>query len=492
MTLPYKKALGPDRPNEKQLGKAVSPPPCERCVPIYPLRYGVAESPWDKKIFPTLGTDGYPELAAGKVYGLRVLRPGAYVYLCYFQHGRMWTQHYQVTDDLRFARIWWTRDDDQGDIPGRLDRPEIASAKPYLSAPESKTADVVYLLTTETMLTHARLWSIENDVDGIRTRLATQVRPSGGVEQPHVFNIALLAYATPELRRPGLSDKPGYTWSEISLPESFTTDDTVIPRAHVELVPIKDIVPLAVALHDPIGVVSELAHLVAVAAADRQVYEIDNNHAYTSATVIKQYLQSVQKRATPEAYAKRRDLVRFDQSSNADALSGNAVPYMQAYEQAVQRKQAAIDTLVNDLESWIKTGGSAIAKDWQDGWFSNVLSCFDLGAKENAQDYERVVAHCIGNLTHSESGRSTYRKVLLAQPEMSPVWLALGHGIRELHGSFANPPLLKNVLDIGVAAFAPIFQFNVSYPATKYSDVLVSQMLSQLGDMSCPMLRPIG
>jgi len=486
MTKPYKKALGPDRPNEKQLGKAISPPACQRCVPIYPLRYGVAERSWEDGVFPTLSTDGYPELAAGKAYGLRVLRPAAYVYLCYFQHGRMWTQHYQVTDDLRFARIWWTREDDQDDTPGRLARPEIASARPYLSAPESKTADVVYLLTSETMLTHARLWRIENDVDGIRTKLATTVRPSGGVEQPHALNIALLAHATPELRRPGSNEKPGYTWSEISLPESFTTYDTVIPGAHIELVPRKDIVPLAVVLHDPIGVVSELAHLVAVAAADRQVYEIDNNHAYTSATVIKQYLQSVQERATPQAYAKRRDLVRFDQNSNADVLFGNAVPYMLAYEEAVKRKQSAIDTLVNDLESWIKTGGSAIADDWQDGWFSKVLSCFDLGAKENAQDYERVVAHCVGNLTHSESGRSTYRKMLLAQSDKSPVWLALGHGIQGLHGSFANPPLLKNVLDIGVAAFTPIFQFNVSYPATTSSEVLVNQMLSQLGDMSLP------
>lgn len=485
MTTPYKKALGPDRPNEKQLGKAISPPPCQRCVPLYPLRYGVADRPLDKGVFPTLSTEGYPELAAGKAYGLRVLRPGTFVYLCYFEHGRMWTQHYQVTDDLRFARIWWTREDDQDDIPGRLARPEIASAKPYLSAPESKTADVVYLLTSETMLTHARLWKIENDSGGIRTRLATKVRPSGGVEQPHVFNIALLANATQELRRPSLNGKSGcYPWSEIALPQLFATYDTVITGAHIELVPIKDIVPLAVALHDPIGVVSELAHLLAVAAADRQVYEIDNNHAYTSATVIKQYLQSVQERANAQDYAKRRNLVRFDQSNNADALLGHAVPYMLSYERTVERKQSDIDTLMKDLESWIRTGGSGIGKDWQDGWLSKALSTFDLGAKENAQDYERVVAHCVGNLTHSESGRSTYRKLLVAPPEQSPVWLALAHGIPELHKDFANPPLLKNVLDIGVAAFAPIFQFNISYPATKSSDVLVSQMLSQLGDMS--------
>ena len=487
MTTLHKKALGPDRPNEKQLGKAISPPSCQRCVPIYPLRYGVAERTWDKGVFPTLSAEGYPALTAGKAYGLRVLRPGTYVYLCYFQNGRMWTQHYQVTDDMRFARIWWTPADEDDAIPGRLARPETVSAKPYLSAPATQEADVVYLLTSETMLTHARLWSIENDTGGIRSRLATRVRPAGGVEQPHVFNIALLAYATPELRRPDLSGKSGhYTWSEISAPESFPTYETVIPGAYVELVPIKDIVPQAVVLHDPIGVMSELAHLVAVAAADRQAYEIDNNHAYTSATVIKQYLQSVQKRATPEAYAKRRDLVRFDANDDADRFLGNAVPYMLSYEQTVRRKQADIDTLVKDLEGWVRTGGSAIAKDWQDGWFGKVLSCFDLGAKENAQDYERVVAHCVGNLTHSESGRSTYRSLLLAPPERSPVWLALAHGIPELRANFANPPPLKNVLDVGVAAFAPIFQLNVSYPATQSSDVLVSQMLSQLGDTRLP------
>ncbi len=487
MTTPHKKALSPDRPNEKQLGKAISPPSCQRCVPIYPLRYGVAERTWDKGVFPTLSAEGYPALTAGKAYGLRVLRPGTYVYLCYFQNGRMWTQHYQVTDDMRFARIWWTPADEEDAIPGRLARPETVSAKPYLSAPATKEADVVYLLTSETMLTHARLWSIENDTGGIRSRLATKVRPAGGVEQPHVFNIALLAYATPELRRPDLSGKSGYyTWSEISAPQSFPTYETVIPGAHVELAPIKDIVPLAVVLHDPIGVMSELAHLVAVAAADRQAYEIDNNHAYTSATVIKQYLQSVQKRATPEAYAKRRDLVRFDANDDADRFLGNAVPYMLSYEQTVRRKQADIDTLVKDLEGWVRTGGSTIAKDWQDGWFGKALSCFDLGAKENAQDYERVVAHCVGNLTHSESGRSTYRSLLLAPPERSPVWLALAHGIPELHADFANPPPLKNVLDVGVAAFAPIFQLNVSYLSTQSSDVLVSQVLSQLGDTRLP------
>ncbi|MCA8467122.1 hypothetical protein LGN31_14860, partial [Burkholderia cepacia] len=86
-----KKALCPDRPGEKKIGQATSAPPCERGVPIYPLRYGIADRVLEKKVFPTLSTDGYPALTGGKAYGLRVLRPGTYVYLCYFENGRMWT-----------------------------------------------------------------------------------------------------------------------------------------------------------------------------------------------------------------------------------------------------------------------------------------------------------------------------------------------------------------------------------------------------------------
>ena len=124
----YKKALGSIRPNEQRLGKAISPPPCERGVPLYPLRYGIADYAWDREVFPRLNVEGYPTLKAGKAYGLRTLRPGTYVYLFYFEHGRMWTQHYQVTEDVRFARIWWSDADDDDATPGRLSRPDTSAA----------------------------------------------------------------------------------------------------------------------------------------------------------------------------------------------------------------------------------------------------------------------------------------------------------------------------------------------------------------------------
>lgn len=107
---------------------------------------------------------------------------------------------------MRFARIWWTRADDNDATPGRLARPDMAGAKPFLLAPESKTAEIVYLMVSETMLTHARLWNIEIDKGGIRTKLATKVKPSGGIEQTHAFNIA-----TSRIRRTG-ARKADFEW----------------------------------------------------------------------------------------------------------------------------------------------------------------------------------------------------------------------------------------------------------------------------------------
>lgn len=68
----FKKAVQPDRPGCKTLS-AICPPPCERGVPLYPLRYGVSDQSLNASIYPTLGVEGYPELKAGKTYGLRVL-----------------------------------------------------------------------------------------------------------------------------------------------------------------------------------------------------------------------------------------------------------------------------------------------------------------------------------------------------------------------------------------------------------------------------------
>ena len=64
-TASFKKAVQPDRPGCKTLNP-ISPPPCERGVPLYPLRYGVSEQPLNAVAYPMLRVEGYPELKAGK------------------------------------------------------------------------------------------------------------------------------------------------------------------------------------------------------------------------------------------------------------------------------------------------------------------------------------------------------------------------------------------------------------------------------------------
>ncbi|MGO4332840.1 hypothetical protein [Cupriavidus sp. M-11] len=416
MTLPLKKALQPAHPSEKPRNCAISPPSCQRGVPVYPLRYGIADT-----------------------------------------------------------------------------RPDTVGARPYLLAPETEVANTVYLMVSETLLSHARLWRIETNKDGIRDKLATQLSPAGDPRQRHVFDAVHLATATPELVTPAISGRARpCAWSEIALGDRIMTYQSILTGMYGALPPSADgasdkrVKPLAAVLQDPIGITSELAHLTAVAAAERQIYEIDNNHAYTSATLIKQYLSSVQKQTTSEFYLKRQRLVRYYESDNANTIDGNAMPFIFAYQRKIKTLQETLDKCAADLDGWVKTAGSAIGKGWSDGLFGKALSCFDLGSHRNAQDYENVVARCAGSLTHSAAGRDSVRDLVLADHRSSPVWLALAHGIPELHANFTNPDILKQALDTGVAAFAPIFQFNISHPATPHSDALINLMLPLLADKTLP------
>jgi len=255
----FKKALGSIRPNEKRVGKAISPPPCERGVPMYPLRYGIAGYAWDREVFPRLNTEGYPALTAGKAYGLRTLRPGTYVYLFYFEHGRMWTRHYQVTEDVRFARIWWSDADDDDATPGRLSRPDTVGAQTYLFAPDAKTAETVHILVSDTLLSHRTLWAIETNDGGLRDALSTQCMPAGNAYQEHIFDATLLGEAAPELVSPSGHGAPRpFGWSEIQFSEMSPNHHNVLANMYLALLPRKDFTPLVVALQDPIGIASEL------------------------------------------------------------------------------------------------------------------------------------------------------------------------------------------------------------------------------------------
>ncbi|WP_438858182.1 toxin VasX [Achromobacter spanius] len=417
MTTTYKIALGPDRPNEKQLGKAISAPPCHRCIPVYPLRYGIADRALDKDVFPTLDTKGYPALASGKAYGLRVLRPGTYVYLCYFENGRMWTQHYQVTEDVRFARIWWSRADETDATPGRHARPDTVGAKSFLSAPDSKTAESVYLMVSETLLTHHTLWDIETNKDGLRDALAVKIQPGGGATQKHAFNAALLGNAAPELVAPAVYGTPmHYGWSEIRFSATAPNHNNILGNMYIELRPRMDVTPLAVALPDPIGIASELHYLVTDAVAIKTKYAGRNAHKLQSGTLIANYFEAMTKQtaSSPELtkiLAKQRGLVNY----------AGAISFPDTYSRKIKEFEKAIATAVNDCIAWVRLID-------QEKLLGKALRCFDLRVIHNARDYENAVFQCVGGLVHTKEGAQVLGDLIAKPADKSPYWLALANG----------------------------------------------------------------
>ena len=439
MTTTYKIALGPDRPNEKQLGKAISAPPCHRCIPVYPLRYGIADSALDKDVFPTLDTEGYPALESGKAYGLRVLRPGTYVYLCYFENGRMWAQHYQVTEDVRFARIWWSRADEIDATPGRQARPDNVGAKSFLSAPDSKAAESVYLMVSETLLTHRTLWDIETNKDGLRDALAVKIQPAGGATQKHAFNAALLGNAARELVPPAVYGTPmHYGWSEIRFSATAPNHNSILGNMYIELRPRMDVTPLAVALQDPIGIASELHYLVTDAVATKTKYAGRNAHKLQSGTLIANYFEAMTKQtaSSPELakiLAKQRGLVNY----------AGAISFPDTYSKKIKEFDQTIATAVNDSIAWVRLIE-------QEKLLGKALRCFDLRVIHNARDYENAVFQCVGGLVHTKDGAQVLGDLIAKPADKSPYWLALANGSEILLARLQSSAgyIAKNMFDV--------------------------------------------
>jgi len=439
MTTTYKIALGPDRPNEKQLGKAISPPPCEKCIPVYPLRYGIVDKALDKGIFPTLGTEGYPALTSGKAYGLRVLRPGTYVYLCYFENDRMWTQHYQVTEDIRFARIWWGRPDETDATPGRQARPDTVGAKSFLLAPDSKTAESIYLMVSDTLLTHRTLWNIETNQDGLRDTLAVKIRPAGGADQKHAFNAALLGNATRELVPPAVHGTPThYGWSEIQFSAVVPNHNNILGNMFIELRPRLEITPLAVALQDPIGMASELHYLVTEAVTSKTTYAGQNAHKLQSGMLITHYFEAMKKQAArsrdlAKALAKQRNLVNY----------AGATFFLDTYSKKIKAFEKTIATAVNDSIAWVQLIG-------QEKLLGKALRCFDLSVIHNARDYENAIFQCVGGLVHTKDGAQVLGDVIAKPADNSPYWLALANGSEILLARLKSSAgdIAKNMFDV--------------------------------------------
>jgi len=475
----FKKALGSIRPNEKRLGKAISPPPCERGVPLYPLRYGIADYAWDKEVFPRLNSDGYPALTAGKAYGLRTLRPGTYVYLCYFENGRMWTQHYQVTDDVKFARIWWSYDDDQDATPGRLSRPDTVGAQTYLFAPDANTAETVHILVSDTLLSHRKLWAIETNEGGLRDALSTQCRPAGNPYQEHVFDATLLGQAAPELASPyGHGALTPFAWSEIQFSEEAPNHHNVLGNMYIALLPRKDVTPLVVALQDPIGIASELHYLITRSVTLKTEYAGRNAHKLQSATLIRNYFEAMKKQAD-----KNPDLAATITRQQSLVNYAGALSFPSVYAKEITAFDSAIAAAVMDSLAWVQLIGPSRL-------LGKALRCFDRTVILNAHDYENAVLQCIGGLVHSNDGIQVLNDLINLPVDESPYWLALANGSERLLARLksSSGEIAKNL-------FSVIDKLLEQHQLTAASNALIGllQTLSETkaADAFVPRLRHV-
>ena len=472
----FKKALGSIRPNEKRLGKAISPPPCERGVPLYPLRYGVSDYALDENVFPRLTTQGYPELTAGKAYGLRTLRPGTYVYLCYFENGRMWTQHYQVTEDIKFARIWWSYADDNDATPGRLSWPDSTGAKTHLFAPDAETAETVYILVSDTLLSHRTLWAIETNDGGLRDALSTQCRPAGNPYQEHIFDATLLGQAAPELVSPSGHGAPTpFEWSEIQFSENAPNHHNVLGNMYIALLPRKDVKPLVVALQDPIGIASELHQLITYSVTRKTEYAGRNAHKLQSATLISNYFGAMKKQAerNPDLatmIARQQNLVNY----------AGAISFPRVYAKEIEAFDSTIAKAVKDSTAWV-----GLIDPPQ--LLGKALRCFDLSVIHNAHDYEDAVLQCIGGLVHSKDGIEVLNDLITMPVDKSPYWLALANGSELLLARLktSSGEITKNLFSVMdkyleahklTAASNTLIGLLQALPEAKVADVLVPRL----------------
>ncbi|WP_333975560.1 toxin VasX [Burkholderia cepacia] len=288
MATRHDKALGPNHPSEKQVGKAISPPPCEHGIPVYPLRYGVADAPCHAS---TGLSSPYPVLSAGKQQGLRMLRPGCYLYVRYLKDGRMWTRQYSVTENGRFTALWWTEKDYRNEFPGRHARIDGGTDRPYVLIPKEQASGPVWLMVSDSMLSHRALCEMERD-SARRDLLMRKINPLGG-KQAHCFAVDHLPQALPEL------SGQVYPWSA-SLPKK-AAGQAVADAMRVAALPQKDIDLFAVALPDPVGMLMDLNQLVGAALQDQEPYVTEAARKLRVWGMIESLADAARQRAIQEA-----------------------------------------------------------------------------------------------------------------------------------------------------------------------------------------------
>ncbi|WJV25582.1 MULTISPECIES: hypothetical protein [Pseudomonas] len=240
-------------------------PPTQEGLAIYPLRYAILEHVFQAEQLPTLDVSGYADLGSGYSRGVRELRPRTHLYLFYIEDSAFKNKHYIVTDEVQFAEVLPPVSAAQSQSDDSLSMhefPAVSAAHAYITAPlptaDRKLGDIAYLLACDTVLTDRILEHLEQDKDGIRTQTTTAFKLKGGTQQSHVLAIDDLK-KVPALKDDERIRLELVEWSE-SQPEDMLGDDTIIKwckRASAS----RQYAPVAIALHDPVGVMSEMGHL---------------------------------------------------------------------------------------------------------------------------------------------------------------------------------------------------------------------------------------
>ncbi|RQP57640.1 hypothetical protein DF159_21725 [Burkholderia ubonensis] len=333
-----------------------------------------------------------------------MLRPGGYLYVRYFKNGRLWTRQYKVTENGRLIAMWWTEKDYQGDFPGRDARIDAGSDRPYVLIPNEQANGSVWLMVSDSILSHRALWDIESDA-AKRQLLMREIKPLGG-KQAHCFAADQLPQALPEL-----SGKV-YPWS-VSWPKK-AAGQAVADAMRVAALPRKNIELLAVALPDPVGLLMDLNQLVGAALQDQEPYVTEAARKLRVWGMIKSLADAARQRAVEEAvrsstiggvrthanYPYERGKIGYASRMRfADHQAYDA--FIQQHPKRLAGLQKAVDIAATDLWSVFQSVKSA---------YHSLLSLYENKDIENFIDRRQVGACTLTGLVHHPKGEAYLQK----------------------------------------------------------------------------------
>ncbi|RQT67710.1 hypothetical protein DF029_25570 [Burkholderia cepacia] len=203
----------------------------------------------------------------------------------------MWTRQYSVTENGRFTALWWTEKDYRNEFPGRHARIDGGTDRPYVLIPKEQASGPVWLMVSDSMLSHRALCEMERD-SARRDLLMRKINPLGG-KQAHCFAVGHLLQALPEL------SGQVYPWSA-SLPKK-AAGQAVADAMRVAALPQKDVDLLAVALPDPVGMLMDLNQLVGAALQDQEPYVTEAARKLRVWGMIESLADAARQRAIQEA-----------------------------------------------------------------------------------------------------------------------------------------------------------------------------------------------